>query len=131
MRYFFYLFLWVSLFSCRTPEEAPTFAGVVVNNAWKVGYSRDNSNVFTSVYAGWLFNFNADGSCVVTGGGNTINGTWKENAPARKLTLFLNSSALPAVFASREWEVVFLTPLRIKLADNRFSPTQELYLDKP
>jgi hypothetical protein len=126
--YFLFVFF---CFSCREPEDAPTFSNVAVAKTWKAGYARDNGNVFTSIYNGWRFTFNADGNLVVTGGGTTMNGTWKENAPARQVELLINSSALPAVFVSRTWDVSFLTPTRIKLADNRFSPTQEFYLDKP
>jgi len=126
--YFLFVFF---CFSCREPEDAPTFSNVAVAKTWKAGYARDNANVFTSIYNGWRFTFNADGNLVVTGGGTTMNGTWKENAPARQVELLINSSALPAVFVSRTWDVSFLTPTRIKLADNRFSPTQEFYLDKP
>lgn len=118
-------------FSCREPEDAPTFSNVAGAKTWKVGYARDNGNVFTSIYNGWRFTFGADGNLVVTEGGTTMNGTWKENVPVRQVEIFINSSALPAVFASRTWDVSFLTPTRIKLADNRFSPTQEFYLDKP
>jgi hypothetical protein len=125
----FLLFLF--LFSCREPESLPTFSTVAGGNTWKVGYARDNSNVFTSIYNGWRFAFNTDGSLVVTTGGTTINGTWKENVSARQVEIFINSSSLPAVFASRTWDISFLTPTRIKLADNRFAPIQEFYLDKP
>jgi hypothetical protein len=118
-------------FSCREPENPPTFSTVATANAWKSGYARDNGNVFTSLYNGWRFTFNIDGTLLVTGGGMNMNGTWKENVPARQVEIFINSSALPAVFVSRVWDISFLTPTRIKLADNRFSPTQEFYLDKP
>ncbi|MFN9111971.1 MAG: hypothetical protein ACK5XN_18050 [Bacteroidota bacterium] len=123
-----FLFLFVA---CREPEAPPTFATISVQNAWKAGYVRDNSNIITGLYNSWRFTFNSDGTLIVNGGGTTMNGTWEENIAARKILLFINSSSLPAVFASREWDLVFLTPSRIKLADNRFSPVQELYLDKP
>jgi len=123
-----FLFLFVA---CREPEAPPTFATLAVQNTWKAGYVRDNSNIITGLYNGWRFTFNSDGTLIVNGGGITMNGTWEESAAARKVLLFINSSSLPAVFASREWDLVFLTPTRIKLADNRFSPTQEMYLDKP
>ena len=82
---FLFFFLFLFLFSCREPESPPTFSTVAGGNTWKAGYARDNSNVFTTIYNGWRFTFNSDGSLVVTGSGTTMNGTWKENVPARQI----------------------------------------------
>lgn len=129
-RLFILLFIFITA-ACREPETLPTFSSLASGNTWKAGYVRDNNNLITGLYNGWRFTFNADGTCVVTGGGNTMNGTWEENLPARTLSLKVNATLLQAVFVSREWDISFLTPTRLKLADNRFSPKQELYLDKP
>jgi hypothetical protein len=132
MKYIPITILFVLLFAaCREPETPPTFATLAVQNTWKAGYVRDGGNIITGLYNGWRFTFNSDGTLIVNGSGATMNGNWEEDVASRKVQLFINSSSLPAVFVSREWEIVFLTPTRLKLADNRFSPTQEIYLDKP
>jgi len=123
-----FFFIWSS---CTTQESLPTFSTLAIGNSWKAGYVRDNNNIITSLYNGWLFTFNSDGTFLVTGGGTTMNGTWEENVPARKIKLLISSATLQAVFLSKEWDISFLTPMRLKLADNRFSPMQEFYLDKP
>jgi len=124
---FFLVFL---VASCRAPEETPTFSSLIVKNQWKVGFARDFSNNVTGIYNGWRFSFSAAGTLTVTTGTSTLSGTWQENVPARKVRLLINSSTTPAAFASKEWDLVFMNPGRIKLAHNRFSPSRELYFDR-
>ncbi len=124
-----FVLLWF-VSSCRQPEDPPTFSSLIVTNQWKVGYCRDGGNIITGLYNGWRFSFSADGSCIVTTGSGTVNGTWEENNAARKVKILLNSSSTPASYMSREWELIFMNPSRIKLGNDRFAPFQELYFDK-
>jgi hypothetical protein len=104
---------------------------VLLQNEWKVGLLRDNSNNLTSLYTNWLFTFRADSTVLITNGTTQLSGTWSENVNTKKFNLNINAPTFQAALLSREWDIVLVGPLRIRLANNKFTPTQELYFDKP
>ncbi len=121
----------VVLTSCRKPQDVPPMTSVLLQNEWKVGLLRDNSNNLTSLYTNWLFTFRADSTVLITNGTTQLSGTWSENVNTKKFNLNINAPTFQAALLSREWDIVLVGPLRIRLANDKFTPTQELYFDKP
>ena len=75
--------------------------------------------------------FTGDGNLsITTPGGGAYTGTWSENSAARRVTFSINAPLLETARLNREWDIVLINPSRIRLANDRFAPTQELVLDK-
>jgi hypothetical protein len=117
--------------SCRKPQEVPTMTSVLLQSEWKVGYLRDNSTNYTSLYTNWRFTFKADSTVLITNGSTQLSGRWSEDVNRKKFDLTVNAPTLQGALLSREWDIVLIGPNRIKLANDKFFPTQELYFDKP
>lgn len=119
------------LASCRKPQELPPLSSTLVSGAWQIQTLRENGTNFTAQYNGWIWVFTAEGNMTVTTpGGGAYTGTWSENTASRRVTLNINAPLLEAARLSREWDIVLVNPTRIRLANDRFAPTQELVLDK-
>ncbi|HMO32890.1 MAG TPA: hypothetical protein PKE63_04920 [Lacibacter sp.] len=127
--------LWIflatlTLASCRKPQDPPPVTSVLLKNDWRVSFCRDNGTNRTSLYSGWKFTFlAADSSVTITTGGGTYLGKWSENTNARSFTLTINAPLFETALISRTWQVVLINPGRIRLADDRFNPRQELWFD--
>lgn len=125
------LALIVLLGSCRKPQEIPPLSATIVSGAWKVQTMRESTTNFTAQYNGWILLFTNDGNLsVTTPGGGAYSGTWRENADSRQITIVINGALIETARLSREWDIVLVNPSRIRLANDRFAPTQELVLDK-
>lgn len=87
---------------------------------------KDNGINKTSSYQGWKFTFQADKVVKVTNGVSNYTGAWDEDVLRQKFVLTINSSQLPLIQISQEWDISFKTPKRVTFKDNDLSPSQEL-----
>jgi hypothetical protein len=111
---------------CRKPTEAPSLASVIIQGEWYVNLMKDNGMNKTASYQGWRFTFQADKVVKLTNGASNYTGIWDEDVLRQKFILTINSSQLPLILISQEWDISFKTPKRVTFKDNDFNPTQEL-----
>jgi hypothetical protein len=134
MKRFLLLHLLLTAFwavSCRKPQDLPPLSQTLLSGTWKVQTMKDNGTNYTAQYNGWRLAFAADGNMsITTPGGGNYTGTWNENNAVRRVTFTINAPLLETARLSREWDIVLVNPTRIRLANDRFAPTQELVLDR-
>ena len=114
--------------ACRKRTESPTLTSIITQKSWKVSRATAGGTDFTMVYGGLDFSFRADSTLTVSDGTNNYPGTWAEDGNARKVTIEIVSSLFELGLISRDWDIHLITPREIQLRDDRFNPTQELWL---
>ena len=77
--------------NCTTGDLDSIFASC---SEWTVDKLERNDDDLEDNYVGYTFEFNADGSIVVTQGMNTFNGTWESAGSGNNIEFVLNISGL-------------------------------------
>lgn len=93
---------------------------LALEDAWKVTYFFDGDDGDeTSQFNGFTFTFNAQGNVIATRNGNTDTGTWlvRQDDGRTELEIDFNDNDDPLDELDEDWEVIELTPSRIKLQD--------------
>jgi len=78
--------------NCSTNDLETVFAGC---SEWTVDKLERNDNDLEDNYVGYAFEFNSNGTILVTQGSNTFNGTWEASASGNNISVVINVTGLP------------------------------------
>lgn len=106
-------------------------SAILSDGTWYVSYFYDDTNQ-TSVYAGYTFTFNTNGTSLVLRNSVSINGSWSNyiDGNEEKLELDYDGSILDEL--EEDWEVVEYSSTQVRLKDvsGGNGGTDYLYLSK-
>ncbi|WP_299115059.1 hypothetical protein [uncultured Winogradskyella sp.] len=77
--------------NCTTNDLETVFADC---SEWIVDKLERNDNDFEDNYVGYAFEFNSDGTIIVTQGTNTFNGTWEASGTGNNISVVINVTGL-------------------------------------
>jgi len=78
--------------NCSTNDLETIFADC---SEWTVDKLERNDNDLEDNYVGYVFEFNGDGTILVTQGNNTFNGTWEASGAGNNISVTINITGLP------------------------------------
>ncbi|MBV7268820.1 hypothetical protein [Winogradskyella luteola] len=78
--------------NCTTNDLETVFADC---SEWTVDKLERNDNDLEDNYVGYVFEFNSDGTILVTQGANTFNGTWEASGSGNNISVVINVTGLP------------------------------------
>ena len=78
--------------NCTTNDLVTVFADC---SEWTVDGLERNDNDLEDNYVGYTFEFNSDGSILVTQGANTFNGTWNASGTGNNISVTIDIPGLP------------------------------------
>lgn len=78
--------------NCTTNDLETVFADC---SEWTVDKLERNDNDLEDNYVGYVFEFNSDGTILVTQGSNTFNGTWEASGSGNNISVVINVTGLP------------------------------------
>ena len=78
--------------NCTTNDLDTVFADCT---EWTVDKLERNDNDLEDTYVGYVFEFNNDGTILVTQGSNTFNGTWEASGSGNNISVVINVIGLP------------------------------------
>jgi hypothetical protein len=78
--------------NCSTNDLETIFADC---SEWTVDKLERNDNDLEENYVGYVFEFNGDGTILVTQGNNTFNGTWEASGAGNNISVTINITGLP------------------------------------
>jgi len=78
--------------NCSTNDLENVFADC---SEWTVDRLERNDNDLEDTYVGYVFEFNSDGTIIVTQGSNTFNGTWEASGTSNNILVTINITGLP------------------------------------
>ena len=98
---------------------------------WKVTYYFDKDKIETNDFAGYTFQFNADGS-FASSGSSTATGTWKvtDDNGSQRFVLSSGSAAKPLSYLDDDWILVSMSASKIELKDDNSEHLEELHFEK-
>lgn len=98
---------------------------VAETGSWRISYFWDTDKDETSNFAGYVFNFNSDGTLVATKGNDTVNGTWSVTNSSSSsssgdldFNIFFNvpqSSDFEDL--NDDWDIIAINSNKIELTD--------------
>lgn len=77
--------------NCSTNDLETIFTDC---SEWTVDKLERNDNDLEDTYVGYVFEFNSDGTIIVTQGSNTNNGTWGASGSGNNITVTINITGL-------------------------------------
>lgn len=77
--------------NCSTNDLETIFADC---SEWTVDKLERNDNDLEDNYVGYVFEFNSDGTILVTQGSNTFNGTWEASGTGNNISVIVNVTGL-------------------------------------
>ena len=78
--------------NCSTNDLETVFADC---SEWTVDKLERNDNDLEDNFVGYVFEFNTDGTILVTEGANTFNGTWEASGTGNNISVTINITDLP------------------------------------
>lgn len=78
--------------NCTTNDLETVFADC---SEWTVDKLERNDNDLEDNFVGYVFEFNTDGTILVTEGANTFNGTWEASGTGNNISVTINITDLP------------------------------------
>ena len=106
-------------------------SAILSDGTWYVSYFYDDTNQ-TSVYAGYTFTFNTNGTSLVLRNSVSINGSWSNYIDGNEEKLELDYDGLILDELEEDWEVVEYSSTQVRLKDvsGGNGGTDYLYLSK-
>ena len=100
---------------------------VAQSGSWRISYFWDTDKDETSNFAGYVFNFNSDGTLVATGNNNTVNGTWSVTDSSSSSSSSSNDVDFNIFFnvpqtsdfedLNDDWDIISITNNMMELTD--------------
>jgi hypothetical protein len=88
---------------------------ILTSGNWKVSYAVNDNQENTTIYSGYNFTFNANGTVAAVKETNTFNGTWSSALDGSEVKLKLAFSAATFSGLNESWKVIEFTTTKIRL----------------
>ena len=103
------LFFFTITYSCKKfiqQQEQNAIVNLVTNGQWRVtGYIEHQTDTLTNDFAGYLFQFNANGTVYGVRFGQQTNGTWSANVSAKSITSNFPTATYPITLLNHTWTI--------------------------
>ena len=107
--YIFFLFFFTTLYSCKKfiqQQEQNAIVSLVTNGQWKVtGYIDHQTDTLTNDFAGYLFQFNENGTVYGVIFGQQTNGTWTADVSKKSITSNFPTATYPITLLNHTWTI--------------------------
>ena len=105
----FFLFLFTSIYSCKKfiqQQEQNAIVSLVTNGQWRVtGYIDHQTDTLTNDFAGYLFQFNENGTVYGVKFGQQTNGTWSADVSKKSITSNFPTATYPITLLNHTWTI--------------------------
>ncbi len=128
-----FILLFVSLFaaSCSKENKAPSTKAIMQEGKWRISNYSDNGANQTSLYTGYEFTFQANGTVTAVKGAISVNGTWNTGADENTNHFLLNLSAPALVELNKDWTFIAKSYTVVQLENvNATTGTDSFVLEK-
>lgn len=92
-------------------------SNIILNRSWKITYFNDSGTDKTSLFSGFSFTFNNNGSVTAVYNLSSVNGIWSEGKDDSQSKLFLSFSSSPFNELTDDWHITEQSSQIIKLED--------------
>src|ERR1700712_4227116 len=103
------LFFFTISYSCKKfieQQEQNAIVDLVTKGQWRVtGYIDHQTDTLTDDFAGYLFQFNENGTVYGVKFGQQINGTWSADVSKKSITSNFTTSAYPVTLLNHDWTI--------------------------
>ena len=104
-----FLFLYTICFSCKKfieQQERNAIIDLVTKGQWRVtGYIDHQTDTLTNDFAGYLFQFNENGTVYGVKFGQQTNGTWSADVSKKSITSNFPTAAYPISLLNHTWTI--------------------------
>jgi hypothetical protein len=104
-----FLFLFTITYSCKKfieQQEQNAIINLVTKGQWRVtGYIDHQKDTLTNDFAGYLFQFNGNGTVYGVLFGQQTNGTWSVNVSAKSITSNFPTATYPISLLNHTWTI--------------------------
>lgn len=90
---------------------------IIENGSWKITYFNDSGTDKTSLFSGFNFTFNNNGSITAVNNSSSVYGNWSEGKDDNQSKLYLTFSSNPFNELTDDWHITEQSPQKIKLED--------------
>jgi hypothetical protein len=105
----FFLFVFTSTYSCKKfiqQQEQNAIVSLVTNGQWRVtGYIDHQTDTLTNDFAGYLFQFNENGTVYGVKFGQQTNGTWSADVSKKSITSNFPTATYPITLLNHTWTI--------------------------
>ena len=105
----FFLFLFTITFSCKKfiqQQEQNAIVDLVTKGQWRVtGYIDHQTDTLTNDFAGYLFQFNENGTVYGVKFGQQTNGTWSADVSKKSITSNFPTASYPITLLNHTWTI--------------------------
>ena len=103
------LFFFTISYSCKKfieQQEQNAIVDLVTNGQWRVtGYIDHQTDTLTNDFAGYLFQFNENGTVYGVKFGQQTNGTWSADVSKKSITSNFPTAAYPITLLNHTWTI--------------------------
>lgn len=103
------LFLFTAIYSCKKfiqQQEENAIISLVTNGQWRVtGYVDHQKDTLTNDFAGYLFQFNENGTVYGVKFGQQTNGTFTVDVSAKSITSNFPTATYPITLLNHTWTI--------------------------
>src|SRR5579864_4631745 len=107
--YILILFFFTISYSCKKfiqQQEQNAIVSLVTNGQWKVtGYIENQADTLTNDFAGYLFQFNENGTVYGVKFGQQTNGTWSADVSTKSITSNFPTASYPITLLNHTWTI--------------------------
>ena len=107
--YILFLFLFTTCYSCKKfieQQERNAIIDLVTKGQWRVtGYIDHQTDTLTTDFAGYLFQFNENGTVYGVKFGQQTNGTWSADVSKKSITSNFPTAAYPISLLNHTWTI--------------------------
>ena len=107
--YILFLFLFTTCYSCKKfieQQERNAIIDLVTKGQWRVtGYIDHQTDTLTNDFAGYLFQFNENGTVYGVKFGQQTNGTWSADVSKKSITSNFPTAAYPISLLNHTWTI--------------------------
>ena len=104
-----FLFLFTITFSCKKfieQQEKNAIVDLVTKGQWRVtGYIDHQTDTLTNDFAGYLFQFNENGTVYGVKFGQQTNGTWSADVSKKSITSNFPTATYPFTLLNHTWTI--------------------------
>ena len=120
----------ILFFSCKKTTSQHFGVPVVIGTGvWKINYYHLSSVDHTTLFSGYQFTFNSNGSMIVVNGSDTTAGTWTSDETNNEFQMQLGN-AIPFDEIDNRWLITANTTSDFELKDENTSHNEVLYFTK-
>ena len=104
-----FLFVFTTSYSCKKfiqQQEQNAIVSLVTNGQWRVtGYIDHQTDTLTNDFAGYLFQFNENGTVYGVKFGQQTNGTWSADVSKKSITSNFPTATYPITLLNHTWTI--------------------------